>query len=716
MSQTQQSHQQLKDLLARQDWDAAQALWLDLAEQLSDQPEFLLLLIQDFTNAGQLPMAAELAALIADALKSAGKHHEWLFALKLQAEARPMDKNLRTELVQAYQSIHQSDVRLKSVLAASEIDRTTIALPAALAKVDTLLALRVGAYCQHKSWGFGRVKSFDTSVGRVVVAFAHNPDHSMQLAYAAESLVPVNDDHIDVRKLTDLAALQQLAAADPLALVRIVLLSYNRRATSERIESALAGSVVPSDQWKKWWEGAKKLLKRDPHFDVPGKKTDPYILRAAPVSQQDELLEAFRAAPSLPQKSDVVRQFLKIVDNIEKPDLLTQEFQDGLLAGIERGPGKIADRIEAAFALEDLARHSHAPSESVAPLVERLLNETQNLAALLDQVSVAGQKRVLAALKASQPDRLRADLNRLPARALDEIADLLAPLAPQVEQLMRNQTASLDLLYWLCKTVIASSPPAWVESLPHPALLNAVFQTIEDTDRRSPTKKLRDFILSEESLLPELLADASPDAIRDFSKRLLSSTAFEELDRRSLMARVVKEFPFVQELLVTKTVKEQPLIVSRASLERRRAELDDIVQKRIPQNSKEIGVARSYGDLRENFEFKAAKDLQRVLLRRRAELEVLIARAQPTDFTDAQTDSVQIGTAVTVTDLATNQSLTYHILGAWDSDPARGIISYPAALAQTLLNKRPGDTADAGGQKLRVESISKVPAEILAAL
>jgi transcription elongation GreA/GreB family factor len=208
--------------------------------------------------------------------------------------------------------------------------------------------------------------------------------------------------------------------------------------------------------------------------------------------------------------------------------------------------------------------------------------------------------------------------------------------------------------------------------------------------------------------------------VRNAARQILSSSAFEELDRRSLMARIVKEHPFVQEFLVTKTVKEQPLIVSWASYRKRQAELEDIVQKKIPQNSKEIGQARSYGDLRENFEFKAAKDMQKLLMRRRAELEILLSRAQPSDFADAKTDVVSIGTTVVVTDLGTKQSYTYHILGAWDSDPVRGIISYPAALAQTLLNKKIGDTVEAVGettpQKLRIDKIEKPPAEIVQSL
>src|SRR5207247_582243 len=147
-------------------------------------------------------------------------------------------------------------------------------------------------------------------------AFPHNPDHSMQFEYAAESLRPLSADHVEVRKATDLAGLQQLAASDPVALVRAVLVGHNHAASIEQIEAILAGSVVAASDWKKWWDNAKKLLKRDPHFEVPAKKTEPVVLRSAPASQQDELLENFRAAPSLGQRTEVARQFLKIIDDI----------------------------------------------------------------------------------------------------------------------------------------------------------------------------------------------------------------------------------------------------------------------------------------------------------------------------------------------------------------------------------------------------------------
>jgi transcription elongation factor GreA-like protein/transcription elongation GreA/GreB family factor len=717
MLPTQNHHESLKTLLLQRKWDDAQALWLDLAEKHTNQPDFLLLLVKEFADAGQPKLAAELASLMTAGLKSSGKTQEWLYALKLQAGAVPVDKTLRPELLAAYQKIYETDPRLKAILAVAQIDQATGSLPAAIAKADTLLALKTGSYCLHKSWGVGKVKTFDAPLNRIVIAFTHNPDHAMQLMYAADSLAPVNPDHVEVRKLVDLAGLKQLAATDPVAVVRLILAGLNHSASADKMESILCPAVIASADWKKWWEGAKKLLKKDSHFDVPAKKIEPVILRSTPVAQQDELLEAFRVAPSLTQKTDTARQFLKIVDDIADPELLLSEFQDGLLVAIKKLKAEYAvERLEAVFLVEELCARQKTPAANTAPLVNDILLGVRDLAGLLADLTAASQKRALAALQASQPDRLFKELNRMSPKILDTLTEALEPQADKIVSLVRNQVASPDLLVWIYKNL---NRYVWLQPLQDPTLLLAMITAIEEGGAK-PTKRLRDLFFADEELIPSLIINAETDTVRDVARRILNCPNFEELDRRSLMARIVKDFPFVQEFLVTKAVKDQPLVVSMTSYQKRQAELEDIIKRQIPQNSKEIGIARSYGDLRENFEFKAAKDTQKLLMRRRAELEILLSRAQTTDFGDVKTDIVSIGTSVTVTDLGTNQKQTYHILGAWDSDTTRNVISYPAALAQQLLNKPIGTVVewspDNQPQRLRIDTITKVPGEILHSL
>src|SRR5207244_8252828 len=149
------------------------------------------------------------------------------------------------------------------------------------------------------------------------------------------------------------------------------------------------------------------------------------------------------------------------------------------------------------------------------------------------------------------------------------------------------------------------------------------------------------FILDDLEVLVELIGSADLEVIKDLTRALQLSPSFDDMDKRSLLARIVKSYPAIQSLISgEQSQKESNLIVSWESLERRKNEYHELVEKKIPANSREIAVARSYGDLRENPEYKAAKEMQKLLMRRKADLETELVRARGTGFPNARTGSV----------------------------------------------------------------------------
>jgi transcription elongation GreA/GreB family factor len=209
------------------------------------------------------------------------------------------------------------------------------------------------------------------------------------------------------------------------------------------------------------------------------------------------------------------------------------------------------------------------------------------------------------------------------------------------------------------------------------------------------SNRLRDYILDDQELLVELIGSADLEVIKDLTRALQLSPCFDDMDKRSLLARIVKSYPAIQSLISGEQTKQDThLVVSWESLERRKNEYHELVEKKIPANSKEIAIARSYGDLRENHEYKAAKEMQKLLMRRKAELESQLVRARGSDFANPRTDVVNMGTIVRSTDLATQQPEKFTILGAWDSDPDKGIVSYLSPVAQSLLNKKVGEEVE----------------------
>jgi transcription elongation GreA/GreB family factor len=98
-----------------------------------------------------------------------------------------------------------------------------------------------------------------------------------------------------------------------------------------------------------------------------------------------------------------------------------------------------------------------------------------------------------------------------------------------------------------------------------------------------------------------------------------------------------------------------------------------------------------------------------VLNRRKVETALAISNARGTNFENPDTTQVSIGTVVTLKNVTSGTPQVYSLLGAWDSDPANGIISYLTAVGQALLGHKVGEQIDLptelGTEKVEIVSI-----------
>src|SRR6058998_29845 len=198
--------------------------------------------------------------------------------------------------------------------------------------VDALVQLTRSGFCLHRSWGFGRIKTIDTVFARFTIDFQNKPGHTMDLGFAAESLKPIDPSHVLARKVSDLEGLRQMAALNHLDLIKLVLQSYGGKATLDQIQQALVPDVI-RDDWKKWWEVAKREMKKDGHFVVPIKKSEPIVYQAKEVSLHDRLMGDFRVAKGLKARLVVANELLKnLADLTDKAAAITE---DGITLNVE---------------------------------------------------------------------------------------------------------------------------------------------------------------------------------------------------------------------------------------------------------------------------------------------------------------------------------------------------------------------------------------------
>jgi len=584
---------------------------------------------------------------------------------------------------------------------------------------QALEKLLPGSYCLHKSWGFGRVDSINFLVNQLTVDFRSKKGHSMQLQYAAESLQPIPADHILALKASDLAGLKSRAKEDATGLVRTILHSFGGKATQDQIAQTLMPEVFSEAEWKRWWEGAKKALKKDGHFSLPAKKGEPILLREQAVSRVDEVLAQFFQARQLKDQLNALDAIIKNLEGFSDPAPLRP-----IVAAAEEASRKsLKLRPAAAFELllarnEICEKTGIEPSPGAPTLEQMLRDQEKDLLEVLPEIGAAKQKRVLAAFPAAFGAEWVAKAIRLllrsPGRVVAEIARLLQDqerqpdLKKEIDRSIRDHSLSTDVLYWLCKERNSAVFNELITAEVFSAILTALEREQMTSSRTGG--RLHDLILEDRELVPDLLASAEIGIVRETVRKLLLTPVFEELNKRSLLGRIVRVYPEMQAMLEGDSgERQETLIVSWESLERRKEEYEDLIKKKIPENTREIAVARSHGDLRENFEFKAAKEMQRVLQRRQAEMEVALSRARGTDFSNADTNQVSIGTIVTYRNLETGASQTYSILGAWDGNVEKAILSYQSGIAQALLGRKVGEQIDLptehGTEKAEIVSI-----------
>src|SRR5256714_2281965 len=589
---------------------------------------------------------------------------------------------------------------------------------------EKLDALKPGTSCLHKSWGFGRVAEWNLLLNQVVIDFTSKKGHSMQLEYAAENLIVIPPEHFLARKASDREGTKKLTKEDPIAVVRNILESLEGNATAQQISDWMVPDLFSEAEWKKWWESARKHMKNSGVFSIPAKKTEPIQIRAEGISHADELVESFNGARQPKQQIAALEQIVKFHQQFTEPE---KQLQPVVAATENVATRNQKLHPELAFELvlgrDDLLENfPQLKTTHIGLTLPKLIaEEEKRLVLILPKLPAAKEKRVLQALPSALGERWSARalqlMQSVHGRMVAQIPHVFrdagqhAELQTMLERSLREHSATSEMLVWL-----ASERADWRELI-NPELLAAILAALEREQHSAPGRasKLQRLLLEDKQLFQDMFGGADVALARDALRRLQLSPLFDELTKRSLLARIVKVFPDLESMIAGAQSQEKatPLVVSWSSLEKRKAEYEELVKKKIPENTKEIQIARSYGDLSENFEYKAAKQMQAVLVRRRSELERDLQNARGTSFENPDTSRVSIGTVVTVRDKNSKEQETYTILGAWDGDPDRHIISYQTAIGQALLGHRIGENvslnSEDGVAQFTIVSIQPAP-------
>ena len=349
------------------------------------------------------------------------------------------------------------------------------------------------------------------------------------------------------------------------------------------------------------------------------------------------------------------------------------------------------------------AKAKSGPTLADGELATKPAEEVARLFAALP--GLAERKRVAQQLRSVRPD-WTALFGRLILTSADpKTCSFLAAALKETDTALLDKALSEVLTGYRLHTEafiwLAESPGYWPDNSGLP-MLSRVVELLETSSRGRTANRLAAALTADEyRLIAAALPAVSEGAAASLLNRVKRLPQLEHYQVDEVTALFARTFPSLA------APKDEDVIYSTAAgIERGKKELLRLTQKELPKSAEDIARARAQGDLSENYEYKAAKEKQARLMKRISQLRADLAKARPIEPATVDATRVSVGTRVALED-ASGESHEYAILGPWDSEHEKGIISYLAPLGKQLLGKKPGDTVEIEGQVHTVRKVTK---------
>lgn len=558
------------------------------------------------------------------------------------------------------------------------------------ARLQSLLVYEVGEVVAMAGQGVGRIAEVNLPLETLKIDFERTAGVTVGFRAAGKLLKILPPGHLLRRKLEDPEGLARLRDEDPSGLLRAVLETADKPLTAGEIRDALSG-IVSESQWTSWWAAARK----HPQVTASSGGRQAYRWESSAAGALASVRAAFaRAEPRA--RMEIFRK------NAERDAELAREMAGDLASfageAAESDPGLA---FEIWFLLE---RSGHLPERlagEIEELVGAAVDSRRLLGGIEDRLMRERALGMLRERRADWPAVFREQFQReTEPKVLSTLAESLAAHDPtgferMVDDLLAQPRRAPAAFVWVAERAADDEALRGRAPLKLLQQILAALAAEEFSSYRTRLRPLAESGGTVPRLLPHLDEGAAASALESVRRAI----ALEPYQKDALANALELRFPALRG-----ESGGGPLYATAEAIQGKRAELKSLTEKEIPANRKAIEEARAMGDLRENFEYKSARERHEYLNTRVARLHNDLARARPIDFKAIDPSEVRIGTRVhLVAEDGRRRALT--VLGPWDSRPEEGILSYESDLARALLGRSPGETVAMGDTSFRIERI-----------
>ena len=659
----------------------------------------------------------EMVGLIKDA--PTGKGEEWSLAL-LKALSDAADFEGAFKLV--YACYAQIGAKLQGVAVRDALRKTTKdrlilsfidgvgfdtrVLKESIGRLGRLLSFHKGALVLSAAWGLGEVRSLDYFYRRVMVDFRLRKGHQFTYDAACETLVLAPENHILVTQKADPDRVNRLLKDEPAEFVKEMLRSFGDMPVTRLEELCSQHGFVKQVNWKKFWEGARGKLRGDKCVEIPTRRAEPIHLKAAAEDYGSNWFTAFSQMKDPKSILSNVRELqsegrLKGLDDDSRAKIADR------LAFALQGAHGVDDALYAriAFCMDDLKLDPERVAKARAYLWETVLNDEPRYLVAARTLPARDMDSLVKFMTAVDRDATKLELFKiLPQMCFPLLASTVSEFKKDAEceetvaTLLKNPSAPATLVTLVLGRYADykewTKLPPLVVILTHAIALGEGKQGGETLRMQNVIRRL----FADQKWLDGIFKQLQPADQALFFERFQASIAWDPSTHHMIVVRMTKIVPELASRQIKKAeIKKIERITSIRSYAERQAAYEKLVKVEIPENTKRIEFAKSYGDLSENAEYQYAKDEQRALMQKESILQKDLNEVKAVDFADVtEPTSVCAGSTVAIA-TADGADLVYTILGEWDNDLDRNIISNKTKLALNMLGKKAGDAFDLPG-------------------
>ena len=697
--------------IAANNYNACKEIWSKLVQYIPEEIDFFQMLRRKISKQMNEMKTTILMQELYTWYKDNKKWDIAIEILKQNLTVEPKDTWARKEIVDCFRGKYEGHSHLEDYIRSSNLTANYRNVFEAINDFEKHIAFDKGCFVFHRSWGVGIIRKLANDTLTINFGKAAGIKE-MKLSMAVTALKPLAKDHIWVLKATkQKAELAEKIKKDKVWALKTIIKSYDNLCDFKKIKAELVPGILTAGEWTSWNSAAKKILESDAQFGVSPTDINMYTVRDHELSAEEKLSNEFKAQKQFFARVDILMKFFESDLTDKTSDFFAEMYS--YFTGYLKNITKVNEQVITSWLIVNnitaIDKQFAVPSkDTFANLYNRIEDPREIYLSLKDSKQTHLRSDFLNAIR-MLPDWDKQYIRLFPTALKEDMLTLLINEG-HTDEVQKLVKTAFDQYKDYRETVLfffeKCQDKEWYQNAGVSyekqliTLINIIeltFREINNHVNSTDNKKINKnatALLFQESTLYAYMFSGDETLVKKMYTMIDDIADIDPSYKAQTRSKILDKYPDFK-FRVSEEKDDQPkgMIVTAQKLAEKKAELERIQKVDIPQNAQDVAEAKAKGDLKENQEYKSAKEQQHFLSLQLAQLQSELNRAVVFDPTTSTTSMVSFGTVVTLIDNDSGKEETYTILGPWESDPDNNVISYMSPFGNAVLNRKAGETA-----------------------